>query len=246
MSAAMRGALIVAGLCVAAALVWWFGLRGHTAPAPEPAPAPPPAAAEAPKPPPLAESDDEMLQIVSGLLGSGAEKFLLRPRIVHRIVATIDNLPRSRLPLQVMPVRPVGGAFLTTGSGLSLAIAPENADRYARYMDWVMRVDTAQLVTAYRRDYPLFEQAYRELGYPNGEFNDRLIEAIDDLLEAPQPQGPVLLVVPRAMFEYADAALQDASAGQKILIRLGPDNEARVKTKLRELRRALDGVQLPR
>jgi len=48
------------------------------------------------------------------------------------------------------------------------------------------------------------------------------------------------------MFDYADADLQDASAGQKILIRLGPENEARVKTKLRQLRRALDSIDLPR
>jgi Protein of unknown function (DUF3014) len=113
-------------------------------------------------------------------------------------------------------------------------------------MDWVRKVDTSQLVAAYRRNYPLFQQAYKELGYPNGEFNDRLIEAIDDLIEAPQPPAPVLLVVPRAMFDYADPALQDASAGQKILVRLSADNEAKVKVKLRELRRALDGVELPR
>jgi hypothetical protein len=255
MSAAVRGAVVVALLCIAAALIWWFGLREHPAPPPAPATTPvpvaeapkaSPSAVAAPSLPALAESDDEMLQLASRLLGNGIEKYLLRPRIVHRIVATVDSLPRSRVPLQVMPVRPVGGTFLTTGSGPALAISPDNADRYARYMEWVARMDTAQVVAAYRRDYPLFQQAYRELGYPNGEFNDRLIEAIDDLLEAPQPSPPVLLVVPRAMFEYADASLQDASAGQKILIRLGADNEARVKTKLRELRRALDGVELPR
>ena len=48
------------------------------------------------------------------------------------------------------------------------------------------------------------------------------------------------------MFEYAKPELQEASAGQKILMRLGPENEARVKVKLRELRRALDSVDLPR
>lgn len=253
MSPAVRGALIVGALIVVAALVYWFGLRERPAPPPAEAPAKPaevqPKVVEAPPPAPLpslAESDDEMARVIDAVLGAGAEKLFLRPGIVHRIVATVDALPRAQVPLKVMPVRPVAGAFRTTGSGPTLAIDPDNASRYALYLGWLAKADTAGLVAAYRRDYPLFQQAYRELGYPKGEFNDRLIEALDDLLEAPQPPEPVLLKAPRAMFEYANPELQDASAGQKILMRMGRDNEQKVLARLRELRRALDGVELPR
>jgi hypothetical protein len=256
MSAAARGALIIAVLCAAVALIYWFGVREKPAPqAPPPAaapqaPAPPPAEPAAPRAeapvPALADSDGELLQALSQLFGSGIEQLVLRPGVVHRIVATVDSLPRAKVPLQVMPVKPVGGAFSTTGQAEQLSISPANADRYARYLGFVSRLDTAALVGTYRRYYPLFQQAYRELGYPKGEFNDRLIEAIDDLLEAPQPEPPVKLIVPRAMFDYADPDLQDCSAGQKVLIRIGPENEARVKAKLRQIRRALDSVDLPR
>ena len=257
MSPVARGGLIVAVLCVAVALIYWFGIREEPAPpAPAPVTAPPAPSVAAPAAPrtepsgpplpALADSDPELLVALSQLFGAGVEKFILRPGVVHRIVATIDNLPRAKVPLQVMPVKPVGGAFGTGRAGERLSIGPDNADRYARYMSLVAKLDTAQLVSIYRRYYPLFQQAYRELGYPKGEFNDRLVEAIDDLLEAPQPEPPVSLVAPRAMFDYADPDLQDASAGQKILIRLGPENEARVKTKLRQLRRALDSIDLPR
>jgi Protein of unknown function (DUF3014) len=247
----------VAVLCVAMALIYWFVIREKPAPeAPPPVAAPPPPAPVAPAAPipeqtgpplpALVDSDAELLQVLNELLGSGVEGFVLRPGIVHRIVATVDNMPRAKVPLQVMPVKPVAGAFRTLGQGDHLTISPANAQRYARYVEWVTRLDTAQLVTTYRHYYPLFQQAYRELGYPKGEFNDRLIEALDDLLEAPQPEPPVRLLVPRAMFDYADPDLQDASAGQKILIRIGPENEARAKVKLRQLRRALDSVDLPR
>jgi hypothetical protein len=258
MSAALRGGLIVAVLCVAAAMIYWFGLRETPAPqAPAPVtapPAPPPAPSAAapraepsgPPLPALADSDPDLLGALSQLFGTGVEKLVLRPGLVHRIVATIDNLPRAKVPLQVMPVKPVGGAFGTAVVGGHPSISPDNAERYARYVGLVSKLDTAQLVSTYRHYYPLFQQAYRELGYPQGEFNDRLIEVIDDLLEAPQPEPPVALVAPRAMFEYADGALQDASAGQKIMIRIGPENESRVKGKLRQIRRALDGVELPR
>jgi hypothetical protein len=256
MSPVLRGLLILIVLGVAAAALYWFVLRRP--PAPEPVAAPPvaaPAAPAAPAPhaepsapplPALADSDAEMLQAISALLGSGIESLVLRPGIVHRIVATVDALPGSKVPAQVMPVRPPGGTLATVDENGKLSISPANAARYTRYVNLVAQTDVAALVGTYRRYYPLFQQAYRELGYPKAEFNDRLIEALDDLLEAPQPEPPVALVAPRAMFDYADPNLQDASAGQKILIRLGPENEARVKAKLRQLRRALDSVDLPR
>jgi hypothetical protein len=256
MSAALRGALIVVLLGVAAGLIYWFVLREKPPAAPPPVVAPPAAAPQAPAAAPappaapplpsLADSDGELMQALSRLFGSGIESLLLRPGIVHRIVATVDNLPGDKVPQQVMPVRSPGGHFATIDRGGHATISPANAERYARYVKLLSQVDTAELVAIYRHYYPLFQQAYRELGYPKGEFNDRLVDALDDLLEAPQPEPPVTLVAPRAMFDYADPDLQDASAGQKIMIRLGPENEARVKVKLRELRRALDSVDLPR
>ncbi|HUD26794.1 MAG TPA: DUF3014 domain-containing protein [Burkholderiaceae bacterium] len=256
MSTGLRSGLIVAALCVAAGLIYWFALREQPAPPPPvaapapaaPAPAPPAPRVEPAGPPlpALADSDPALVEALNALFGSGIDALLMRPGIIHRIVATIDNLTGSKVPAQVLPVRPPGGTFNAAEQKGRLSISPTNAARYARYINLISQVDTAQLVATYRRYYPLFQQAYRDLGYPKGEFNDRLVEVIDDLLEAPQPEPPVALVAPRAMFDYADPDLQDASAGQKILIRIGPENEARVKSKLRQLRRALDSVDLPR
>jgi hypothetical protein len=48
------------------------------------------------------------------------------------------------------------------------------------------------------------------------------------------------------LYEFADPSLEQRSAGQKMLIRMGPVNESRVKAKLRDIRRALTGQALPR
>jgi len=80
---------------------------------------------------------------------------------------------------------------------------------------------------------------YENLGYPSQYFNDRLIEVIDDMLKAPDVQGPIELIQPRVFYEYKDRDLEARSAGQKLLIRMGPANAAVVKTKLRELRSAI-------
>ena len=78
------------------------------------------------------------------------------------------------------------------------------------------------------------------LGYPTGSFNVRLIEAIDDLLRTPDIEGPVELVQPRVLYEFADSDLEALSAGQKTMLRMGAENAAKIKTKLREIRRELE------
>jgi hypothetical protein len=82
----------------------------------------------------------------------------------------------------------------------------------------------------------LFQQSYQNLGYPNGYFNDRLVEVIDVMLATPESKGPIKLVRPNVMYTFADPALEARPAGQKLLIRMGPENAQAIKAKLTELR----------
>jgi len=97
-------------------------------------------------------------------------------------------------------------------------------------------VNAQKLVEVYVRLYPLFQQAYEELGYPNKYFNDRLLMVLNHLLVAPDLKEPVKLVQPSVFYVYADPDLEARSAGQKILMRMGSKNEAIVKAKLREIK----------
>ena len=83
------------------------------------------------------------------------------------------------------------------------------------------------------------QEQYRLLGYPTGHFNDRVVEAIDDLLLTPAARDPIALVQPKVLYEYADPDLEGLSAGQKTLLRMGSEPAARIQAKLREIRREL-------
>ena len=196
-----------------------------------------PAAAPLPA---LAESDSSLQEALAGLFGGASFDLLFHPQdVVRHFVAAIDNLPRKTVAQRIMPIKPVAGAFRTSGPEGRIVVGPDNAARYTPYVRALEAVDSAKLVALYVRFYPLFQQAYAELGYPSRYFNDRVFEVIDHLLATPDVRGPVALVQPKVMYEYADPALQDLSAGQKMLVRMGPENEAKVKAKLRELKKAL-------
>lgn len=187
--------------------------------------------------PALGESDAAMWEALAGLLGKKSlTEFFYPDLMIRRIVATIDNLPRKKAPLRMMPVKPVPQPFARLGAGDNTIIGPGNAARYAAYVRVVQAVDARKLVDVYIRFYPLFQRAYEELGYPKGYFNDRLVETLDNLLDAPDIKGPIKLAQPKVMYEFADPALEARSAGQKIMTRMGSENTAKVKAKLREIR----------
>jgi hypothetical protein len=208
----------------------------HPLPA-EPAPA---NQAETKPLPPLAQSDEPLREALRmPVAGEAFDDLVIGKDIVRRIVATIDNLPRKRVAERLGPVKPPGGGVTVSGAGEIVVLSPANYARYARYVELVQAIDAERLVAVYVHYYPLFQDAYRELGYPNKQFNDRVIQTIDDLLSAPLLTEPPELVRPKVLYEFEDPALEDLSAGRKIMLRIGPANADIVKAKLREIRAAL-------
>jgi hypothetical protein len=262
----LRWAAALLVLAAAGAYLYWFHLRS-VAPATEPPPvasAPPaPAAAEpairhpiedarpeapvaAAAPPALEESDPPVAEALAELAGRDAlARFASLSGFVRRVVATIDNLPRNKAPQRAWPLVPTPGRFAVTGGKDAVYLSAENYGRYEPALRVMESIDTGRLVALYVRMYPLFQQAYKDLGYPDKYFNDRLVAVIDHLLAAPAVTGPIRLGQPHVLYEFADPALEARSAGQKILIRIGPENAARVKAKLREIRRQVTGRALP-
>lgn len=222
-------------------LFWQYGRSPDEPPAvaaASPSPSPeepailyPVTASDAEGPLPALGDSDALAQKVLGRL-FGVESFAKLFRIdgmIRRFVATVDNLPRKTVPQNLVPLRPVEGRF-TPDAG--------NHRRYLPYVQLAEAVDAKILVATYQALYPLLQDAYEELGYPDGYFNDRLVVAIDDLLDAPEVAAPEL-TQPNVLYVFADPALEARSSGQKIMIRMGTENAARVKTRLRAIRTEL-------
>ena len=252
----IAAAAAVVGLSVGA--VVYFS-RGPGAAAEKPiaaVPPPPPAPAEPavrhPLPsaqmdqalPPLDESARPLQTALEELVGKQpVEQYLVPDDLIRHIVVTIDNLPNEKVAERLRPLKPMPGAFAVGGTEDARLLDPSNYKRYAPLVQLLRTTDTQRLVAVYTRYYPLFQQAYENLGHPPQYFNDRLVEVIDHLLAAPDVAGPIALTQPGVQYEFADAALESRSAGQKVLIRMGRENAGVVKDKLRELRQQLIAMQ---
>jgi hypothetical protein len=212
--------------------------------APPAAPAPVAARPAAPPPavplPPLDQSDPEVAGGLTEVVGENAVmEFLVPERIVRNLVVTIDNATRQQMALNQRPIKVTPGEFIVTGPEDAPVIAPENYARYEPFVATVLALDAKTLVSLYRGLEPLFQQAYEELGHPDAEFDERLSQVIEHLLATPNVPGQIRLVRPSVHYKFADERLEKLSSGQKLLLRMGPENAAVIKGKLREIQAEL-------
>lgn len=188
--------------------------------------------------PSLDDSDGYFLLALVDVFGQSVEALLMKEAIIDRFVATVDNLPRDHVAEKIRPVGRLDNAFRvdTEGRNGPSYIGAENYQRYDNLVSRITTADINRIVDTYRRFYPLLQQSYLRLGYPNAYFNDRVIEVIDHLLETPQVEGPIELIRPHVLYEFADPDLEALSSGQKLLLRMGSEHTAVIKQLLRELR----------
>jgi hypothetical protein len=268
--AAGRGVLVLVALVVLGTVIWTVYQR-HSAPEPSasvspPAPADgqPPAVANAASQPAIRfpvqvpadaaskSAPTDLGQALAALVGNSAGRSMLQlADFPSRFVATIDNLGRAHAPPSMWPINPAPGRFTISGRGGETSrIASSNSARYDAHVRLIESIDVAQAARLYRSMYPQLQEAYRQLGYPKGYFNDRFVEVIDLMLETPTVEGPVEVRLtdvkgplpstrPWVRHEFVDPELEALAAGQKILLRVGSEHRRRLEAKLGAIRSAL-------
>lgn len=202
-----------------------------------PVPETPDAAAEGAAMPAVEQSDPPILESLLGLASRETlGQFFNLQDYARRFVVTVDHLPRQQVPAQWNAVRPIPDAFAVVHDGERITLGAENFRRYDAFVRFVESIDPKAAAKVYLRFYPLLQQQYQELGFPQGHLNDRVVAAIDDMLTAPEVSGPIRLVQPKVQYRFEDPLLESLSAGRKIMIRIGPENAARLKQVLRAVR----------
>ena len=192
--------------------------------------------------PPLNESDDVVRGLVKELSSHpSVAAWLATDNLIRNFTVVVANIAAGEPAAGRVAVLRPKGTFQVEERGEDLFI---NSRSYARYLPLATAAtsikpeDAARLYTQLK---PRIEEAYAELGQPNVMFDQVLEQAIVVLLRTPLPQGPIPVEPNGAAvaFRYADPALEKLTPSQKLLIRLGPDNQRAVQTALRNIALAL-------
>lgn len=219
-----------------------------TTPAPQPATdkpaAQPVAKASEPEPaakplPKLNDSDPEIRAALTALLPAKAPVDLSQSQLVRKITQLVTTAADGYLPLRQRLIATPQTQMQVVQDGDTIYLDSDSYHRFDRYANTIAATSTEDLLHFLHTYGPLFQQAFSELGLPKEAFTDNLKQTLDLLLATPEPQEPIKLVQPKVMYQYADPALEKLKPVQKILLRMGPDNRAKIKAKLAALRQAL-------
>lgn len=265
----MRSTYLIGGLALAAALIlgltYYLRQSGET-PEREAAPAPvvdtetaPEATGEPaermmeetpPSPlitepevvlPALNDSDDFIRARLPETL---PEAWVSKDDLLRRLAVVVENARRGELPRRQLGFLAPEGAFQVreepgdTPDEAKLYVDPASYRRYDPYVDALESIPPATMAGLVQDTYPLLQEAMQELGTQD-QVLPQMLTAIDEVLAVPVLQGDVALVQPKVLYEYADPALESLTPLQKQVLRMGPQNVARVQAYLKALRKSL-------
>lgn len=178
---------------------------------------------------------------------SSVAGLLIPDEFVRKFTITVYGLSEGRLVAQSRPYKSPEGLFavakLADAPQAQFKLLPQNADRYAPYLEGLNWANSDAGIALYERAYPQLQAAFEELGIGKRSFHQVSIMAIDNLLAAPEVSADLVLEQPKTRYTYLDAEIEKLPAAHKLMLRIGAKNNLAVKQQLRQLRQRLVAIK---
>jgi len=187
------------------------------------------------------ETSDALVRSLVGELSAHPRigAWLPASDIIPNIAAAVDAVAEGRSPAKQIDFFFPGEPFkVRTARGRDY-LDPASYERYAPAAEVFISCSARDCVRFYKGLKPLFQEAYRELGYPDRDFDLTLKQALIELLAVPVVEGDIRLEKKVKTYMFADPVLEGLSEAQKHFLRMGPESVAAVQIKLREMALAL-------
>ena len=184
---------------------------------------------------PLLGDSDQLIRdgVVSLTRNENINAWLAPNELVRKFVAVVDNIARGQIAKGPMRFLAPEGSFLANPVDDEIYVLdPASFRRYDLFVEVIASIDARRAAEFYKLLRPLFQEAYKELGYGNADFDDVIFNAMGRLLETPVIEDVVRLKRPVVMFEYEDINLENLSPAQKQMIRMGPRNTRIMQAKI--------------
>lgn len=184
----------------------------------------------------LDQSDDALRPSLAELASQiELGEWLLMRDLIRSFVVAVDNIAEGRTPRAHLAEMEPAERFSVRQEADRFFIDPASYARFDMITDVFVEFDLEAAVEIYVDVYPLIQQAYEELGYPDHSFDETFERAIVELLAVPRLIGPVELEPLVVTYAFADFEIEGLTAAQKQLLRMGPENVVRIQHRLRAL-----------
>jgi hypothetical protein len=186
--------------------------------------------------PPLAETDALVRQLLVKL--SSHPKvlaWLATGGLIENFTVATLNISEGKSPTMHWRALAPQARFSILNTNRGTMLDPRSYRRYDDYAAAIGALSAPGTARLYLTLKPRITEAYRDLGYPEGDFDLVLERAMHELVTAPALPADVPLSEKVITYKFADTNLESSSAAQKQLLRMGPDNMRTVQAKLRDI-----------
>lgn len=189
----------------------------------------------------LDESDPEVRKdLLESVWNQDIAAMLVSEDLIRKTVVFVDNIANSSVERDFTVLKGPSQRFQVIETQANETIIdPASYHRYDIYIAMLESFNENDLRRLYDKYQPLVKDVYSELGYPDKDFRDTLLKAINNVLDTPEVSGPIEVHQPKVMYQFKDESLESLSSVQKQVLRMGSDNAKKLKTVLKKFRRAL-------
>lgn len=184
--------------------------------------------------PELNDSDSVVKESLSTLAPVSLLKLVVDDDLVRRAVVFTENLAEGKVAKKHHFLKQPQDKF-TVLDGAKVVVDPTSFKRYDKYVELFTTIEDEQLISLINDFKPLIEEAYDEIGLSDVVFEERLKLAFEQLIDTPEVPMNTPLVSQSVTYQYAQAEYESLSDAQKQLLRMGPENSAKLKSKLKRL-----------
>lgn len=159
--------------------------------------------------------------------------------LIRRAATAVDLISRGDNPNSQWNFLQPTSSFKVIEKEDRVVISEENYDRYQTVFNLLDKVPVARAALIYQHLYPLLMSAYDELGNGDQAFAQKFDRVLQRILDFQPPEGEIEVAGKDGTYIFSDPELEDLSALEKGLIRIGPENTKLLQEKISAFREAL-------
>ncbi len=190
---------------------------------------------------------DEVVRSLAKRISAHPEwaSWLVTDGLVERFVASVEAVADGYSPREEIGFVGTNRPFLVRENEGRLVIAAGTYRRYNLAVDVFSSLDADAAVAIYHELEPAILDARQDVAWHRGDFEDRLRQAIDHLLEVNVPTEAIEVERRTTTYAFASDEHERLSDAQRQLLRMGRENATVVQGKLREIRAAFSWPAAP-
>ncbi|MCQ2403020.1 MAG: DUF3014 domain-containing protein [Lentisphaeria bacterium] len=178
-------------------------------------------------------TESELLEAAGALTGNPLfQQLLSQDSTLKLLVRLLDAVANGEAPVGLLNFV---GDFQKFQAGRNaegyLAATTATTNRFGRFIDAFTSIPPADAAGWYRRAEPKMQEILRAMGYHELTMRQLVTNAFTVILQIPEFSfDPELVPRGAEIFEYQDPIFQGLNDAQKLIVRQGPENCAKVRS----------------